>query len=240
MSLEPPPFASVPGQKPVMKPNAPGVKGITPRCEPSPLSGCAFCLLAGNSASPTPKSSTFRPSKPGALRMQTFSPKRNRSPVNKIMPICLTEHLRSLCSTIITRFLAPMGLSDFHPRPTRALAGRQLPRLWPAHGGGSPVLTREPLARMSTPLPRRLGPVRLLLTSGTNGGLRPFIAGSALTLAVSRPARRSLIFQPACSLTPFGAFYTRGFDPDRCQPEPLRLLPAGATVAGWATFLPLG
>ena len=87
-----------------------------------------------------------------------------------------------------------MGLSDFHPRPARALAGRRLRRLSPTHEDGSPVLTRESLARMSTPLPRRLGPVLLLLASRTNSGLRPFIAGSALTLAVSRPARRSLMF----------------------------------------------
>jgi hypothetical protein len=101
------------------------------------------------------------------------------------------------------------------------------------------VLTREPLARMSTPLPRRLGPVLLLLASRTNGGLRPFIAGSALTLAVSRPARRSLMFQPACSLIPSrDLFCTRGFDPACYQPEPLRLLPVGATVTGWDAFLP--
>src|SRR5690349_7208165 len=82
-----------------------------------------------------------------------------------------------------------MGLSDFHPRPARVLTDRQLPRLSPVHGNGSPVLTRQSLARMSTPLPRRLDPVRMLLTSRTNDGLRPFIAGSALALAVSRPAR---------------------------------------------------
>jgi len=95
-----------------------------------------------------------------------------------------------------------MGLSDFHPRPARILTDRRLRELSPTHGNGSPVLTRESLARMSTSLPRRLGPVRSLLASRPNGGLRPFIAGSALTLAVSRPARRSLMFQPACSLAP--------------------------------------
>jgi hypothetical protein len=131
-----------------------------------------------------------------------------------------------------------MGLSDFHPRPARVLADRPLRELAPAHGDGSPVLTRESLARMSTPPPRRLAPVRGLLAPRTNNGLRPLSAGWALAEAVSRPARRSLRFQPACSLVPFGTFYTGGFDPGRCRPAPLRLLPAGTTVAGWATFLP--
>ena len=135
--------------------------------------------------------------------------------------------------------IATMGLSDFHPRPVRVLTDHRLPGLLPLHEEGSPVLTRESFARMSTSLPRRLGPVRMLLASWTNGGLRPFIAGSALTLAVSRPARRSLMFQPACSLSPLsGTFYARGFDPSRYQLEPLRLLPVGATVTGWDTFLP--
>src|SRR5256885_14143412 len=100
-----------------------------------------------------------------------------------------------------------MGLSDLHPRRARVLADRQLRALSPAHGNGSPVLTRESLARMSTSLPRRLGPVLLLLASRTNGGLRPFIAGSALTFAVLRPARA---FTPvsSCVLT-------------RCLLEPL-------------------
>src|SRR5690242_3088336 len=93
---------------------------------------------------------------------------------------------------------------------------------------------------MSTPLPRRLSPVLALLASRTHCGLRPFNAGSAHTLAFSRPARRSLLFRPACSLSPlFGTFCTRGFDPGHYQPEPLRLLPVGATVTGWAIFLPL-
>src|SRR5437868_11439194 len=96
-----------------------------------------------------------------------------------------------------------MGLSDFHPRPARVLTDRRLRELSPTHGDGSPVLTREPLARMSTSLPRRLGPVLMLLASRTNFGLRPFGAGSAHALARFRGLRgRSLMFQPACSLIP--------------------------------------
>jgi hypothetical protein len=36
----------------------------------------------------------------------------------------------------------------------------------------------------------------------------------------------------------FGTFYTQGFDPGRYRPEPLGLLPVGATITGWDTFLP--
>jgi hypothetical protein len=119
-----------------------------------------------------------------SLRLLGFSPI-----ARALVPLGLTLEPRPLCSTVVTRFHAPIGLSDFPSRPAQILTDRRLPGLLPRHGKGSPVLTRESLARMSTSLPRRLGPVLLLLASRTNGGLRPFIAGSALTLAVSRPAR---------------------------------------------------
>jgi hypothetical protein len=151
-----------------------------------------------------------------------------------LVPSGLTLELRPLRSTIVTRFNANIGLSDFHPRPARILTDRQLRELLPAHGDGSPVLTREPMARMSTSLPRRLGPVRVLLTSRTNGGLRPFIAGSALALAVSRPARRSLMFQPACSLTPF-----RGLLHQRLRPGPLPIR-AAPVASGWSNNCRVG
>ena len=127
-----------------------------------------------------------------------------------------------------------MGLSDFHPRPARILADRRLRELSPAHGDGSPVLTREPFARMSTPLPRRLGPVHMSLASRTNFGLRPFGAGSAHALAVSRPARRSLMFQPARSLTPF-----RGLLHQRLRPGPLPIRAAPA-ASGWSNCYRVG
>src|SRR5689334_1327029 len=133
-----------------------------------------------------------------------------------------------------------MGLSDFHPRPARVLTDRRLRVRSLTHRGGSPVLTRQSLARMSTPLPRRLSPVLLLLTSRTHFGLRPFIAGSARALAFSSPARAFTHVSTCVLADPLlGTFCTRGFDPGRYQSEPLRLLPAGATITGWATFLPL-
>jgi hypothetical protein len=127
-----------------------------------------------------------------------------------------------------------MGLSDFHPRPARTLTDRQLHGPLPAHGNGSPVLTRQSLARMSTPLPRRLDPVRGLLASRTNDGLRPFIAGSALALAVSRPARRSLMFQPACSLIP-----SRDLLHQRLRPGPLPTR-AAPVASGWSNSCRVG
>ena len=130
----------------------------------------------------------------------------------------------------------PVGwlCSDFHPRPARILTDRPLRELSPTHGDGSPVLTREPFARMSTSLPRRLGPVHALLASRTDGGLRPFIAGSALTLAVSRPARRSLMFQPACSLAPLGDLLHQ-----RLRPGPLPSRAAPVT-SGWSNSCRVG
>ena len=73
---------------------------------------------------------------------------------------------------------------------------------------GLPVLTRESFARMSTSLPRRLAPVPALLASRADGGLRSFAAGSARASIFSRPARRSLLFQPACSLSPLSGSFS--------------------------------
>src|SRR5690349_1990819 len=128
-----------------------------------------------------------------------------------------------------------MGLSDFHPRPARVLTDRRLRELSPTHGDGSPVLTREPFARMSTSLPRRLGPMRMLLTSRTNFGLRPFGAGSAHALARFRGLRgRSLIFRPARSLIPF-----RDLLRPRLRPGPLPAQAARA-ASGWSNNYRVG
>ena len=53
-------------------------------------------------------------------------------------------------------------------------------------------------------------------------------------------ARRSLMLWPARSLVAFSAtFFTEGFVRSSCPLRTLRLLPAGATVAGWDILLPL-
>ena len=77
------------------------------------------------------------------------------------------------------------------------------------------------------------------LSSRPVGGLPLFPGGSTSAITVSRPARRSLAFRPAWSLSrPRRPFSPKCFSPCRYLHEPLWLLPAGATVAGWASHPP--
>ena len=93
---------------------------------------------------------------------------------------------------------------------------------------------------MPSPIPRCSSAVLLSLASHRDGGLRLFRTSSAFTLPFSRLARRSLILWPARSLIAFSAtFCTEGFARSSCPLRTLRLLPAGATVAGWVILLPL-
>ena len=65
------------------------------------------------------------------------------------------------------------------------------------------------------------------------GSLPCISGGSASTLPVSRPARRSLALRPAWSLSRLrGPLPSECFGRYRYLHHPLRLLPAGATVAG--------
>ena len=65
------------------------------------------------------------------------------------------------------------------------------------------------------------------------GSLPCISGGSASTLPVSRPARRSLAWRPAWSLSRLrGPLPSECFGRYRYLHHPLRLLPAGATVAG--------
>ena len=66
-------------------------------------------------------------------------------------------------------------------------------------------------------------------------GLPHFDFGSASAIRVSRPAQRSLTFRPARSLSPQGTLFWKCFSPGRYLPEPLPVLPAGATEAGWVS-----
>ena len=82
-------------------------------------------------------------------------------------------------------------------------------------------------------------PVRPSLSSQPVGGLPPITGGSASALTVSRPARRSLAFRPAWSLSrPRRPFSPECFSPCRYLHEPPWPLPAGATVAGWVSHPP--
>ena len=67
----------------------------------------------------------------------------------------------------------------------------------------------------------------------TDGSLPRFDGGSASALSVSGPARRSLVLRPAWSLSrPWRPVASECFRRYRCLHHPLRLLPAGTTVAG--------
>jgi len=66
-----------------------------------------------------------------------------------------------------------------------------------------------------------------------DGSLPRISGGSASALPVSRPARRSLALRPAWSLSrPKRPVASKCFSRSRYLLQPLRLLPAGATVAG--------
>ena len=149
-----------------------------------------------------------------------------------LAPSDLTLELRSLRSTIITRFIAIADLSATRRGPawSSRLAGWELT----SRHVGLPMLTRFSLARMSAPLPRRPGPVLVLLASRVSNGLRPSLAGSTLALTFSRPARRSLMFQPACSLAPF-----RGLLHQRLRPGPLPARTA-PVASGWSNSCRVG
>ena len=71
------------------------------------------------------------------------------------------------------------------------------------------------------------------LSSPSANGLPLKPGGSASVLSVSRPARRSLAFRPAWSLSrPWRPLTPECFRPFRCLHDPPWLLPTGATVVG--------
>src|SRR5215831_3256995 len=79
-----------------------------------------------------------------------------------------------------------------------------------------------------------------LLASHPAFGLRLKFTDSASTLPFSRLAQCSFPLWSRCSLIPpCGTFCIGGLMLRRYQRLTPRLLPAGATVAGWVSFLPL-
>ena len=141
--------------------------------------------------------------------------------------------LRSLRSTIITRFIATTDLSATRRSPacSSRIAGWDLS----SRHGGLPMLTRFSFEHMSTALPRRPDPVRMLLASRASSGLRPSLAGSTLTLTFSRPIRRSFIFQPVSSLDRLFATFLR----QRLRPLPLPAVTSPA-ASGWSNSYRVG
>ncbi len=152
-------------------------------------------------------------------------------------PSVIPPHLRPLSSTGITPRLQYYG-------PLRHPVGPACP----SRGSGCRVHGTDRGSRVATPsifhacrrqYPGGNRPVRSSLSSRPAGGLPLITVGSASALSVSRPARRSLAFRPAWSLSrPRRPFSPECFNPCRCLHEPLWPLPAGTTVAGWGSHPP--
>ena len=123
-------------------------------------------------------------------------------------------------------------------RPGLPLAGFRLARA--RHRQGFPCCHHPPLPRVPPSLPRRSQPVRVARFPA-GGSLPRYSGGSASAMPVSRPARRSLCaLRPTWSLSrPRRPVPSRCFSRSRYLLQPLRLLPAGATVAGRGSH-PLG
>ena len=152
-------------------------------------------------------------------------------------PSVIPPHLRPLSSTGITPRLQYYG-------PLRHPVGPACP----SRGSGCRVHGTDRGSRVATPsifhacrrhYPGGNRPVRSSLSSRPAGGLPLITVGSASALSVSRPARRSLAFRPAWSLSrPRRPFSPESFNPCRCLHEPPWPLPAGTTVAGWGSHPP--
>jgi hypothetical protein len=148
--------------------------------------------------------------------------------------------LRSLRSTIITRFIATVDLSDSQLSPAPILTDRRLPWLAPKHCPGSPVLTPLSFAHIPPPLPRSSRKMLSTLSSLPDFGLRFAPTISTGTLGFSRLARRS-VFIVVCTLADSlrRTFCIKGFNGQitlsRCL-DCFRLerkLPGGLSSSHW-------
>ena len=148
-----------------------------------------------------------------------------------LLPSVIAPHLRSLSSTGITRRLQSYGPLRHPDRPSLPLTGFRLVRATPPTG--LPVLLPSPSsmrAAANTPA----GPAGALVAHfPASASLPQRTGGSAPAFQVSRPAQRSLALRPAWSLDhPRRPVTPKCFERCRYLHHPLRLLPAGATVAG--------
>ena len=120
------------------------------------------------------------------------------SPMSRpLVASCVVLELRLLRSTGVTRLHRYYGPLRHLPQPGLSLTGVPLADTR-RHHERFPVLRWFPLANMPSPLPRWTGGDNRSPESH-RGGLPRSSAGSASTLSVSRPARRSLALRPACS-----------------------------------------
>ena len=104
---------------------------------------------------------------------------------------------------------------------------------------GLPVLPPSPSSmRAAATTPAEPVGARVALFP-TDGSLPRYSGGSASALPVSRPAQRSLTLRPAWLLShPRRPVTSKCFSRSRYLLQPLRLLPAGATVAGRGSHPP--
>ena len=99
---------------------------------------------------------------------------------------------------------------------------------------GLPVLRPSPSStRAAATTPAE--PVGACVARFPTGASLPRLRdGSASALSVSGPARHSLTLRPVWSLSrPWRPVTSKFSRQRRCLRHPLRLLPAGATIAGW-------
>ena len=148
-----------------------------------------------------------------------------------LVPLGIAPHLRPLPSAGVTRHPRSYGPLR-HPAgptcPSRAVGWRV-----PRHQPGLPVLRPFPSSmRAAANTPAE--PVGACVVRFPTGDSLPrYQGGSASASNLSRPARRSLALRPAWSLSrPWRPVTSECFRRCRCLHHPLRLLPAGATVAG--------
>ncbi len=96
----------------------------------------------------------------------------------------------------------------------------------------------RPLHACPRPIPRRLSPVPMLLSFQGDNGLRFFHTSSASALSVSRLCSAFTSLRACLLADPLSGPFPRGFDHRRYHQQPLRVLPAGAIVAGWRSLPP--
>ena len=118
------------------------------------------------------------------------------------------------------------------------------PPLFPAQSGSTtrgkgalssrafPCCLPSPLADMPSPLPRRDRVEMMSFNSPTTAAFPEILPGRLPHLGLSRPAQRSLTLRPAYSLSRQMRPVASKASTISLPPSPLRLLPAGTTVAG--------
>jgi hypothetical protein len=142
-----------------------------------------------------------------------------------------TPEVRFLPSTGITRppqYYEPVR----HPRRPGLLLTEFRLRATTSHRWGFPCCGRFPFAHMPTPIPRRNRRVLIVLFPYDNG-LPQIEGGSASAMLfrglLSVHSRFGLHARQVAQGDPLH----RSTSADSSPPPPLRLLPAGTTVAGW-------